>query len=61
MNMSKREYLKFKRDWLEITHLIKTNLPDDKDYALTCIDLSYGVGEMLYEFPHYAKRRIKNG
>ena len=61
MVLTEKELLQFKLEWLEITTLIKNNLPDNVDYALTCEDLAYGVGEMLYEFPHYAKRRIKNG
>ena len=41
MILSEKEFLKFKLEWLEITTLIQKNLPDDKDYALTCTDLSY--------------------
>ena len=61
MILSEKELLQFKLEWLTITTLIKNNLPDDVDYALTCTDLSYSSGELLAEFPKYSKRSKKHG
>ena len=61
MILSEKELLHFKSEWLTITTLIKNNLPDNKDYALTCADLSYSSGELLAEFPKYLKRSKKHG
>lgn len=61
MILSEKELSKFKLEWLEITTLLKNKLPDNKDYALTCTDLSYQSGELLAEFPKYRKRSRKHG